>query len=774
MKNWKLSKLRINNFKAFDKVEFDFESSSLLTLEGPNGYGKTSVYDALELLFTGKIKRIELLCEKIMLGGVRNYSDNLFWNKTNGEEDIEISVEMSNDNNTEKLYFSRRAHANDLKKIQNNRADNFSIFSLYRLDNIDSHENITLITQNDLDEILGEGFTQNYNFLNYLEQGQSSFIFAKSIRERKNAIGGLMNVSELTDNISLCSKAERALTRKITILNYEVKSKEIFTQIQTINELTTNNNEVVEYEKISTHSKTPHWDVENPLFFSDLEITKINEKKISLIKNLITNKEQLRVIIDNIKIETFINRNEDLLTDVVKVGHHIEFYPELIKQNKVKNDINLSLGILRKKEDSISQDDIDKIKSHTKLDIIDFKRRLQLRDNYKKEIGEKNVILVEIDQARKKLIEEHKKEKPLSEKHCLLCGHDWITKELLLAAIDIKSKSLESSLDHLGKQLQTELDEINKSKSSEIQRLVEEQAQLKFDKKLLDSLQKTESLFDRIKRINERLLQIGISYPQTFTDLPEEIDSRRQALISLIRQQKKSELITLPEGWDSVLIESFVTPDDVFILDLDQINKKEKYFLYKKMEANNLRLKSLKKELQELSDQSKALANAKGKFSTLKEKLTLLNKDYSKKTISDIELTFHIYSGRLIQNYQRGLGLFIDEGNGDRLRFCTAEKSEHDATMSMSSGQLSALSLAFFLSLNKVYAKSPLVLIDDPAQSLDEINIASLSDLLRCELSNRQLILSSHEDNISSYIRFRFMRAGLTQKPFNMQSHINL
>ncbi|MBL2515882.1 chromosome segregation protein SMC, partial [Klebsiella pneumoniae] len=186
---------------------------------------------------------------------------------------------------------------------------------------------------------------------------------------------------------------------------------------------------------------------------------------------------------------------------------------------------------------------------------------------------------------------------------------------------------------------------------------------------------------------------------------------------------------------------------------------------------NNLRLKALKKELNDLLDMDKALTNAKKKITTLKEQLTILNRDYSKKTIADIELTFHIYSGRLIQNYQRGLGLFIDEGNGDRLRFCTAEKSEHDATMSMSSGQLSALSLAFFLSLNKVYAKSPLVLIDDPAQSLDEINIASLSDLLRCELSNRQLILSSHEDNISSYLRFRFMRAGLSQKPFNMQSH---
>ncbi|HHD9915737.1 TPA: chromosome segregation protein SMC, partial [Klebsiella pneumoniae] len=476
-------------------------------------------------------------------------------------------------------------------------------------------------------------------------------------------------------------------------------------------------------------------------------------------------------IIDNIRIENFITKTEKLLTEVIKVGHHIESYPEQTQKNKINNGINLSLGILRKKEDSITQEDIDKIKSYVNLDILDFKKRLQLRDNYRNEIGKKNIILVDINQARKKLTEEHQKATSLSEKNCLLCGHDWLTKDLLLAAIDIKSKLLEGSLDDIGKLLQTELNEINKYKDAEIQRLVETQAQLKFDKNLFDSLQKAESIFEKIIKINERLSQIGISYPQTFTNIPEEIESRKQSLISLIRKQKKNELITLPGGWESVLNESFATPDDVFNLDLAQINRKEKYFLYKKIEANNLRLKALKKELNDLLDMDKALTNAKKKITTLKEQLTILNRDYSKKTIADIELTFHIYSGRLIQNYQRGLGLFIDEGNGDRLRFCTAEKSEHDATMSMSSGQLSALSLAFFLSLNKVYAKSPLVLIDDPAQSLDEINIASLSDLLRCELSNRQLILSSHEDNISSYLRFRFMRAGLSQKPFNMQSH---
>ncbi|MBR9902397.1 MAG: recombinase RecF, partial [Gammaproteobacteria bacterium] len=127
------------------------------------------------------------------------------------------------------------------------------------------------------------------------------------------------------------------------------------------------------------------------------------------------------------------------------------------------------------------------------------------------------------------------------------------------------------------------------------------------------------------------------------------------------------------------------------------------------------------------------------------------------------------YSGRLIQNYQRGLGLFLDSRDGKQLRFLTAEKSEHDAVMSMSTGQVSALSLAFFLSLNKVYSDVPIILIDDPSQSLDEVNIASLTDLLRCELNHCQLIVSSHEEDISAYMRYRFSRAGLITSSLNMQ-----
>ncbi|NKX32655.1 AAA family ATPase, partial [Alteromonadaceae bacterium A_SAG1] len=56
--NWKISKIEVASFKAFKHIYLNLGESSLLTLDGPNGYGKTSIFDAIELLLTGKISRI--------------------------------------------------------------------------------------------------------------------------------------------------------------------------------------------------------------------------------------------------------------------------------------------------------------------------------------------------------------------------------------------------------------------------------------------------------------------------------------------------------------------------------------------------------------------------------------------------------------------------------------------------------------------------------------------------------------------------------------------
>lgn len=49
----------------------------------------------------------------------------------------------------------------------------------------------------------------------------------------------------------------------------------------------------------------------------------------------------------------------------------------------------------------------------------------------------------------------------------------------------------------------------------------------------------------------------------------------------------------------------------------------------------------------------------------------------------------------------------------------------------MSSGQLSALIISFTLALHKKYSLNKIILIDDPVQTMDEINIAGFIELLR-------------------------------------------
>lgn len=145
-------------------------------------------------------------------------------------------------------------------------------------------------------------------------------------------------------------------------------------------------------------------------------------------------------------------------------------------------------------------------------------------------------------------------------------------------------------------------------------------------------------------------------------------------------------------------------------------------------------------------------------------------KEYQKKVIKDIEIIFHIYSGRIMQDFQGGLGLFI-YSDKDGIRFQTNPSKTFDAVFSMSSGQLSALIISFTLALHKKYSQNKIILIDDPVQTMDEINIAGFIELLRNEFYSNQLIISTHEDMASAYMRYKFKNYGLAQKRINLKSY---
>ena len=143
------------------------------------------------------------------------------------------------------------------------------------------------------------------------------------------------------------------------------------------------------------------------------------------------------------------------------------------------------------------------------------------------------------------------------------------------------------------------------------------------------------------------------------------------------------------------------------------------------------------------------------------------------KIIKDIEIPFYIYSGKIIQDYQRGLGIFIKEYDElKNLKFVSNNSSDHDAINYLSSGQLSALVISFTLALNKVYGNKNIntILIDDPVQTMDDINMMSFIELIRNEFENKQIIISTHEDEVSLFMRYKFLMHNLKETRVNVKS----
>ena len=83
----------------------------------------------------------------------------------------------------------------------------------------------------------------------------------------------------------------------------------------------------------------------------------------------------------------------------------------------------------------------------------------------------------------------------------------------------------------------------------------------------------------------------------------------------------------------------------------------------------------------------------------------------------------------------------------------------------LSSSQLNALALSVFLALNLGVPHPPLdaVMLDDPIQSLDDVNLLGVMDLLRRYKANRQLLVSTHDQRFASLLQ-RKLRPSTSQE----------
>lgn len=767
--NWQISRIEVSSFKAFKHILLDLENSSLLTLDGPNGFGKTSIFDAIELLLTGQIKRIENLFSKVMIGNKQNYDDNLFWNIRSGEKNLVIKIEFFKESS--KLTLARYASAEALKQKALNRADSFSQFKLYELADFSSTDfSADNLRNNDyIEEIFGENFRENFCYLNYLEQGQNQLLLTK-VDKRKQALGNLFNITDIATEIDTCKSVERKFNSYINDATRKAQERALLSECDSLKVLVQADLMAVEYKKLSTADLQPGWDHENLFPTYSSEVFEQYQEVTRKLQELLPLKSAIKIRAQNEQIESYIHKNMALLQSLVQFGIDIDKLSALDSKKNELNQLIKAKAIIQRGAAVITLPETRSLPYWETERLSRFEDQITVRQDLQLKSQSNSSVAAELTRLKDKLLKEHDK-LYLDDPSCPLCGADWIQHQTMLDAVDARSQQITNSLSEDGKALVELLTAMNSELAliaTHIQSR-EMTIQSEYNESLHHALESERVRLESITKLAKRLEATGTTIDYRYSEKQEVVEERLRNLIFLIRSKKTEETEELPDDWKQVISVAFKSIEDFYNIEQKDLTDKISYITSKANEARNIKLQNSLASLQTIQRENEAANRSRDKVKKLRETLENVERSYADQTISEIELIFHIYSGRLIQNYQRGLGLFIESRDGKQLRFLTAEKSEHDAILSMSSGQVSALSMAFFLSLNKVYARVPIILIDDPSQSLDEVNVASLTDLLRCELKQRQLILSSHEEDISSYMRYRFAKAGRSTRSLNMQ-----
>lgn len=142
---------------------------------------------------------------------------------------------------------------------------------------------------------------------------------------------------------------------------------------------------------------------------------------------------------------------------------------------------------------------------------------------------------------------------------------------------------------------------------------------------------------------------------------------------------------------------------------------------------------------------------------------------YLKKLISDIEILFYIYSGRIMQDSHFGRGVFMKYAANKVLFVTGAYNSDVDCLYNLSSGQISALIIAFTLALNKLYANCSFLAIDDPVQTIDDMNLWGLIETLRHEFRGYNLLLSTHEEDYGGLLRYKSEKLGIPARVMDVR-----
>ncbi|MEG5409073.1 recombinase RecF [Enterobacter kobei] len=609
--NWQISKIEISSFKAFKKIHLDFGGASLLTLDGPNGFGKTSIFDAIELLLTGRIKRICHLFSTLMIGKRTNYEDNLLWNNRSGNNDLAIKIEFIN--GSRRLTLARHTPASNFNEKSNNRADQFTHFTLYELPEFTSNSYVAenIRDENFIETLFGKNFKENFSFLNYLEQGQNQLLHTR-VDKRKEALNNLFNISDIKAETDNCKTIALRLTKFIGDPKRAADLSRLEIEASSLKKMIQADLGSIGYKKISTSVLQPGWDKENPFPTYSTEIQREYIENIHSLQRLALLKSAIQIRDKNESIENFIELNKDSIKSLARFGNDLNKLDGLEAIKKELNELLKREGIIKRGATVINADEARSLSGWAQGRLEWFIEQIVIRDSLQEKSNSNTNAATELNRLKAELVTEHTKLFPDAQ-DCPLCGADWQSHDTMLQKIEYRSKQINDALNADGQTLltligimATELAIIDAQLKS-----LKAQLSVNYNSVLHNALLRDKARLPTINQLVSNFQTLGVELNYSFSENEEEVDTRIQSLTAFIRSQKTAETEPLPQDWRKVIMAVFKELQDFYIVEPQLLKDKELYISAKANEAQSKRLRQCLNELEIIKNETKAAQIAK-------------------------------------------------------------------------------------------------------------------------------------------------------------------
>lgn len=738
----KITSIKLHNFKRFKDLDVDFCHADKIILNGRNGYGKTTLFDAIELVVTGKIERY--------------YEYNkLHDNRSNPSQEViplvcntsipnvSIIVDFETEDGS---TFSLMREA--LVDRMTNPVD-FTAFEdlKIRQEGNDYH----VATEEEIKNVGLKEMKVHYSLFNYISQEESTMFLKSKEADRADCISSLFDTNDYEQYIKRTKLSLQALKDLRT--EYHSQSDGIDRRIRDINQLESKNVDSIGYESL-TEDENIIWD-SIELKGLDLSPWLTENGLMDKIKECILHLNDLVLFWKNQKIDRlnsmitkydfgFYYRYQHLcryLSEYSQFSKLRKFISSITlkdMQTKTESDLRVMIGNI------LDKDLIDKMVGDYSILSSRYRSLGECQRQMSEMIGMRSNLL--------KLITEHS---DLHDSSCPICGSNYESYEELLSKATKYGQSLLSVFSDAERSIEEDFALLKKNFQLLIVQPLTEH---------YDGVGLTKDIADKMKRIdikeNERIKAcLEKNVPKLTIDSKISDEKLNEAITMMINLLKVplDDTLNYTELQDTYIkYVSYIKEEN---RNIDAIERKRQYLIM--VQANRLSHENekLRKDKERLLQLISNVDEKIKQYKHMQVKITNARNDYLSKLVSQIECLFYIYSGRIMQDCHFGRGLFI-RYNNKSLLFVSNLKGEVDALYNMSSGQLTSVVIAFTLTLNKIFSRNNCMAIDDPLQTLDDINFWGLIELLRHEFKNTFILMSTHEDNYASLMGYKMKKFG--------------